>query len=125
MVDRPLSPHLQIYRPQITSVLSILHRFTGIGLFCGVILFCVGFLAFTCGESSWKEFITIWHAIGGKFWQWCLIFALHYHTFNGLRHLLWDFGYGFELKTVTRTGVLTLILSLTATVLFAAFCHII
>ena len=125
MANRPLSPHIQIYRPQITSVLSILHRFTGIGLVCGIILFCIGFFTFTTSEAAWKEFITFWHLIGGKFWQWPLIFSLHYHTLNGIRHLLWDIGYGFEIKTVTQTGIITLALSLIATLLFALFCQLI
>lgn len=124
MANRPLSPHIQIYRPQITSILSILHRFTGIALVCGVFLFCIGFASFTTSEAAWKEFTTIWCSIGGKFWQWPLIFSLHYHTLNGIRHLMWDIGYGFEIKTVTQTGVITLVLSLIATLLFAHFCLI-
>ena len=124
MANRPLSPHIQIYRPQITSILSILHRFTGIALVCGVLVFCIGFVSFTTSEAAWKEFITIWRSIGGKFWQWPLIFSLHYHILNGIRHLMWDIGYGFEIKTVTQTGVITLFLSLIATLMFAHFCLI-
>ncbi len=125
MIKRPLSPHIQIYRPQITSILSILHRFTGVALVCGIVLFCIGFVAFATGETTWKSFTNVCTLFGGKFWQWPLIFSLHYHTFNGIRHLMWDIGYGFEIKTVTQTGIVTMILSLIATLLFALFCHII
>ena len=125
MANRPLSPHIQIYRPQITSVLSILHRFTGIALACGIVLFCIGFIAFATSETAWRFFLMTWYSLGGKFLLWPLIFSLHYHTFNGIRHLLWDIGYGFEIKTVTQTGIITIILSLIATLLFAIFCHII
>ena len=124
MVNRPLSPHIQIYRPQITSILSILHRFTGIGLVFGVLLFCVGFVSFSISEAAWNEFITIWHSVGGKFWQWPLIFSLHYHSINGIRHLMWDIGYGFEIKAVTQTGIITIFLSFVTTLLFAYFCLI-
>jgi succinate dehydrogenase / fumarate reductase cytochrome b subunit len=124
MSHRPLSPHIQIYKPQITSVLSILHRFTGIALVCGMIPFCLGFFAFATSEALWKEFIAFWHSIGGKIWQWGFIFSLHYHALNGIRHLLWDFGFGFKIKTVTLTGIITLILSVITTLAFAHYCFI-
>ena len=89
-----------------------------------MILFCVGFVVFSTGETAWKEFTNAWSLIGGKIWQWPLIFSLHYHAINGIRHLIWDAGYGFEIKTVTQTGVLTLILSCIATLAFAHFCTI-
>lgn len=125
MQKRPLSPHLQIYRPQITSVLSIMHRFTGIALVIGILLFSIGFACFALNEASWRSFIKAWYAFGGSIWQWGLIFSLHYHLFNGIRHLIWDAGYGFELKTVTLSGFFVLFLSVFATFIFAHFCSII
>lgn len=112
MNKRPLSPHLSIYRLQITSVLSILHRFTGVGLVFGIGAFCAGFFMFALGEDYWDAFLHVWHCIGGSLWQWCIVFSLHFHALNGIRHLLWDMGLGFELKTVTRTGCRVVVLSL-------------
>jgi succinate dehydrogenase / fumarate reductase cytochrome b subunit len=122
MDQRPLSPHISIYRPQITSILSILHRFTGISLIIGAIAFCMGFLAFALGESYWRSFCDVWHMIGGSFWQWCIIFSLHFHAFNGIRHLFWDMGKGFDLTTLTRTGYIIVGLSvfLTGVLLFSS-----
>ncbi|MDP3371493.1 MAG: succinate dehydrogenase, cytochrome b556 subunit [Candidatus Paracaedibacteraceae bacterium] len=125
MKKKPISPHLQIYRPQITTVLSIMHRFTGVGLVIGIILFTIAFASFASAESAWKSFIKIWHLSGGSIWQWGLIFSLHYHVFNGIRHLAWDTGYGFELKDVVQSGFAVLILSIIATLAFAHFCSII
>ncbi len=122
MDQRPLSPHISIYRPQITSVLSILHRFTGIGLVIGAVVFCIGFLAFALGESYWRFFCDAWHMIGGSLWQWCIIFSLHFHALNGIRHLFWDMGKGFELTTLTRTGYIVVGLSvfLTGILMFSS-----
>ena len=101
---RPLSPHLQIYRLQITSVLSILHRLTGIALTLGGVL-VVWWL--TAAATSPRYFglvdglLTTWLGLlvlTGSLW------ALWFHTLNGVRHLVWDTGRGFDLDTVTRSG---------------------
>jgi succinate dehydrogenase / fumarate reductase cytochrome b subunit len=122
MHNRPLSPHIQIYRPQITSILSITHRFTGIALVCSTLLFCAGFFAFSLGEPTWQMFTKLWKLAGGKIWQWPLIYSLHYHALNGIRHLMWDIGYGYDIRTVKKTGIAILILSFILTVLFGYFC---
>lgn len=102
--DRPLSPHLQVYRPQITSVMSILHRLTGIALAVGTLLLVWWLVAAAAGPDS---FATVQGFIGslvGRIllfgWSW----ALFYHLCNGIRHLAWDAGWGFELKTVYASG---------------------
>jgi succinate dehydrogenase / fumarate reductase cytochrome b subunit len=123
MKNRPLSPHLQIYKPQITSILSILHRFTGIALVGGIILFFVGFLSLVGGETSWSNFEAIYTLSGGKIWQWLLIFAFHYHAINGIRHLLWDLGWGFSIESVTKTGQLTILFSLFLTLFLYLFVN--
>jgi len=102
--SRPLSPHLQIYRPQLTSVLSILHRGTGIALAVGTLLLVWWLVAAAMGPGP---FATASGFIGS--WLGLLLllgwsFALFFHLANGIRHLAWDAGWGFELKTVYATG---------------------
>jgi succinate dehydrogenase / fumarate reductase cytochrome b subunit len=102
--NRPLSPHLQVYKPQITSVLSILHRITGIGLAVGTLVLVLWLGAIAAGEvyyESAKALITHW------FGQVCLIswtWALFYHFCNGIRHMLWDIGLGLEMNQVRISG---------------------
>jgi succinate dehydrogenase / fumarate reductase, cytochrome b subunit len=101
---RPLSPELQIYRPQLTSVLSITHRITGVALAVGSLLL-VGWLASAAaGTSSYTHL----HAALGLTWGRLLLlgwtFCLFFHLCNGIRHLLWDAGYGFELKAIYASG---------------------
>jgi succinate dehydrogenase / fumarate reductase, cytochrome b subunit len=101
---RPLSPELQIYRPQLTSVLSITHRITGVALALGSLLL-VGWLASAAaGPSSYTNL----HAALGFTWGRMLLlgwtFCLFFHLCNGIRHLFWDAGYGFELKAIYASG---------------------
>lgn len=101
---RPLSPHLQVYKPQLTSVLSITHRATGIALSVGIIYL----VAWLCAASSSSETYAIFAWFNGSVvgriclfgWTLCLFF----HLFNGIRHLFWDAGYGFELKAAYNSG---------------------
>ena len=113
---RPLSPHLQIYKPQITSVLSILHRFTGIGLFVGLGFFIYWLNSLTGGEKSYEESCSFFKSPLGTIGFCSLIFSFYYHLTNGLRHLLWDSGHGYTLPWVHKTGWIvvfsTLILTL-------------
>ena len=106
--NRPLSPHLQVYRPQLTSMLSILHRITGVALAVGTLLLVYWLAAAAGGPESYaaaQGFI-------GSFFGQLLLFgwtiALFYHLANGIRHLFWDAGYGFELPTVQRSGLAVL-----------------
>lgn len=102
--DRPLSPHLQIYRPQITSVLSILHRFTGVALAVGTLLLVWWLVAAAAGPDAFATAQGFVGSILGRLlllgWSW----ALFYHLCNGIRHLAWDIGWGFDLKSVYATG---------------------
>ena len=102
--NRPLSPHLSIYRPQLTSVTSILTRITGTGLLVGALLVVWWFLAAATGPEYFAladGFLTSWFGhlilIGATF-------ALYYHFCNGVRHLWWDAGWGFGLEQVTQSG---------------------
>lgn len=114
--NRPLSPHLQVYRPQITSMLSILHRITGGGLAVGAVL--VAFWLFAARHSDDMFAMTQTfraHAIG-KIMIFCWLFAFVYHLMNGIRHLAWDAGLGFNIKTTYITGWLVFIASILATI---------
>ncbi len=102
--QRPLSPHLQIYRWQLTSVLSILHRFSGIALAAGTLLLVWWLVAAAQGPDSYA---TVQGFLGSWFGRLVLFgwtVALFYHLCNGLRHLWWDTGHGFDLPTVYKTG---------------------
>jgi len=102
--NRPLSPHLQVYRPQITSILSILHRITGIALTLGTLLLTYWLAAAASGPEAFADAQGLIGSIFGRLLLFGWSFALFYHLCNGIRHLAWDAGYGFEIETVTRTG---------------------
>jgi len=113
--ERPLSPHLQVYRPQITSVLSILHRITGGALAAGTLLLVYWLIAIAGGPETYDAAQSVVGSIVGRIllfgWSW----ALFYHLANGIRHLAWDAGKGFELRTVTISGWTVVILSFALT----------
>jgi succinate dehydrogenase / fumarate reductase cytochrome b subunit len=113
--SRPLSPHLQVYRWQLTAVLSILHRATGIALSVGV-LYLATWVVFAAGsEATYAKFQAFNGSIVGRFILGGWLFCLFYHLFNGIRHLFWDVGYGFELKDTYRSGWTVVAASLIAT----------
>ena len=103
-VRRPLSPHLQVYRPQLTSVLSIMNRLSGIATSVGTLLM-VWWLAASAGSpggfGAMQGFMGSWFGIL-LLMGWTV--ALAYHLFGGLRHLAWDAGYGFDLPQVYASG---------------------
>ena len=112
---RPLSPHLQVYRPQITSVMSITHRATGVALSLGSVLLA----AWLWGVAYSQEYFDFWVEIGSEWWAQILLagwtFAIYYHLANGIRHLFWDMGKGFALANVTRSGLLVVFFATFAT----------
>ncbi|MEE2694593.1 MAG: succinate dehydrogenase, cytochrome b556 subunit [Pseudomonadota bacterium] len=109
--DRPLSPHLQVYRPQLNSVMSISHRFTGLFLGLGALFLTCWLVSLAAGPTQYS----IFHAwVGSVFGRAILLgwtFSLFYHLCNGIRHLFWDAGYGYELRTVFISGWAVLISS--------------
>ena len=121
---RPLSPHLQIYKPQITSILSIFHRLTGISLSIGSFIIVAWIVSLSMGIESYSYFMSI---VDNWFVQTIIFgfaFALFYHFSNGIRHLFWDAGLGFELKSVYISGsivVLNAIILTTLTLYFVYF----
>jgi succinate dehydrogenase / fumarate reductase cytochrome b subunit len=114
---RPLSPHLGIYRWQWTMALSILHRITGVALAVGTLLLVYWLWAAAGGPASYARASAF---IGSWLGQLLLLgwsAALFYHLFNGIRHLAWDSGKGFELRTAWLSGMLVLLVTVVATVL--------
>ncbi len=116
-VPRPLSPHLQVYRPQLTSVLSITHRATGVALSVGTLLLvwwlisaATGPEQFAVAQSVLGSWLGLLLLLG---WTW----SLFYHLCNGIRHLFWDAGYGFELRTTYVSGWLVMLATLVLTAL--------
>ena len=102
--DRPLSPHLQVYRPQLTSVLSISHRATGVALAVGALVLVWWLLAAAIGPSAYA---TMQGFVGSWLGMLLLVgwtYSLFFHLCNGVRHLAWDTGYGLDLPTTYATG---------------------
>jgi succinate dehydrogenase / fumarate reductase cytochrome b subunit len=114
-VHRPLSPHLQVYRWQLTSVLSVLHRATGIALSVGVLYLALWVICASGGANTYAQFQGFNGSILGRIVLGGWLFCLFYHLFNGIRHLFWDAGYGFEIKDAYRTGSIVVAASLVAT----------
>lgn len=102
--DRPVSPHLQIYKLQITSALSILHRLTGIALGLGALLLAWWLIAAASGAGAFAVVQGFIASILGRLILLGFTWAFFYHLCNGIRHLTWDAGYGFDLTTTERTG---------------------
>lgn len=121
--ERPLSPHIQIYRPQITSVLSILHRITGVALTIGTLFLTWWLVAAAYGEDAFANAQGFLGSIVGQVMLWGFTFAVFYHFANGIRHLAWDFGWGFELGEVRASGVAMVAFAVGATLvtLIAAY----
>jgi succinate dehydrogenase / fumarate reductase cytochrome b subunit len=116
-MERPISPHLQVYRPQITSVLSIVHRITGVALTAGTLLLTWWLVAAAYGPDAFtnaQAFVGSWF---GQLLLWAFTFGLFYHLGNGIRHLAWDFGWGFELSQVRASGVAMLAFAAAGTLL--------
>lgn len=108
---RPLSPHLQVYKPQMTSVSSILNRITGAGLAVGLIVFTWWLVAASIGPDAYALFTEFAGSSLGLvlFVGWTA--AFYYHMVNGIRHLIWDFGVGINMKNAYNTGFLVFVLT--------------
>ena len=116
--NNPLSPHLQIYKWQISSLLSITHRIVGVVNFFAIISICLWTGFVILGQSNYSTINTILNSSFGKFLVISLCWTFSFHILNELRHLFWDAGYGFDLKVSKITGVLALIGSFVLTILF-------
>ena len=116
--NNPLSPHLQIYRWQISSLLSITHRIVGVINILAITLICFWTLSLLLGENSYLTIKIVLESFLGKFIVVCLCWTFSFHILNEIRHLIWDLGYGFDLKVSNITGVLALVGSFVFTILF-------
>ena len=117
LVRRPLSPHLQVYKPQVTTVTSILHRVTGVALGVGTLELVWWLVAAATSDAAYARaswFISSWLGILMLI-GWTV--ALWYHFLNGIRHLFWDAGHGFDLPTAHATGRFVFIATAVLTVL--------
>jgi succinate dehydrogenase / fumarate reductase, cytochrome b subunit len=116
-VRRPLSPHLQVYRWQLTMALSIVHRATGIGLGVGTLLLVWWLVAAAWSDAAYAGVA----AFSGSWFGYLCLFgwtaSLWYHFCNGMRHLGWDFGYGYEIGEMRGTGIAVLAATVVLTVL--------
>lgn len=115
--DRPLSPHLQVYRLQLHTVMSGLHRITGAALGLGTIMLVWWLMALATGPSAYDTFLAVARSWYGQLVLFGFSFALFYHLSNGIRHLYWDAGIGFEPPTVRLSGLVVIAVSLIATLL--------
>ncbi len=113
---RPMSPHLQIYRWQITTVMSILHRISGVMLAVGAIGLTWWLLALSDGGAHYERTASIVASPFGKLLLFGFSLALVYHLLNGMRHLLWDIGWGFEIPEFYRSGWMVAVLTVVFTV---------
>ena len=114
----PLSPHLQIYRWHISSLLSITHRIAGVVNLISLILIFFWLVVLSFSENNYELFLIVINSFFGKFiligFTWSMIF----HMLSGIRHLFWDLGYGFEIKTANISGIIVIISSLVLSVIF-------
>jgi len=127
MRERPMSPFMigPYYRPQLTSMLSITHRGTGVALCGGALLFAWWLYALAAGPASYATFETLARSLVGKLVIAGFVFGLVYHMLNGIRHMLWDTGWGLDLKTTYATGYVVMVgsVAITALCLYCAFAN--
>ena len=116
--NNPLSPHLQIYKWQISSLLSITHRIVGVINILAITLICIWTLSLLVGENFYEITHLFLKSLFGKFIIVFLCWTFSFHILNEIRHLIWDMGYGFDLKITKITGVLAFIGSFILTILF-------
>ena len=121
--QRPLSPHLRIYRPQLTSLLSITHRGTGIVLATGSLFLVYWLGALASGADAYNHTRTMISAWYGQILLFGFSFSLFFHLCNGVRHLFWDAGLGFELASVYRSGKAVITVSIALTLLTWIAAH--
>ena len=104
--NNPLSPHLQIYSWQISSLLSIAHRIVGVINIIAITLICMWVSSLLFGETSYESTKSFLNSFFGKFILISLCWTFSFHILNEIRHLTWDFGYGFDPKISKITGII-------------------
>ena len=116
--NNPLSPHLQIYKWQISSLLSITHRIVGVINILAITLICIWILSLLAGENIYETIQLFLGSFFGKFIIVFLCWTFSFHILNEIRHLAWDIGYGYDLKVAKVTGFLTFFGSFILAILF-------
>ena len=119
--NNPLSPHLQIYKWQISSLLSITHRIVGVINFFAITLICFWSVSLLLGQNNYQSVQIFLNTIFGKFLSISLCWTFSFHILNEIRHLMWDAGYGFDPKISKITGYTTLISSFLLTIIIYFF----
>ena len=122
-LQRPLSPHLQVYKWPLAMAISILHRITGVALAIGAVLLVAVLISVAAGPASYEMMRGYITSSLGQIFLVLWTVALFLHLFNGIRHLVWDAGYGFEKSTTQNSGILVILATivLTITVWIAAY----
>ena len=114
----PLSPHIQIYRWQISSLVSICHRITGIINIIVITLICLWVSLLLLGESNYENINSFLNSFIGKFFILGITWSFSFQALSEIRHLIMDLGYGFELKTTKITGLIVIFGSILLTIIF-------
>ena len=121
--DRPLSPHLQVYRLPLTAIISITHRLTGVGLAFGAIVLVAWLAAAAAGPAWFGAVSGLMASWFGRLIMFGFTWALFYHLTNGIRHLFWDVGFGYEKTDARNSGLVVIAISLiVAVVVFGIGC---
>ena len=115
--DNPLSPHIQIYNWHISSLVSISHRITGIINFASLTLICFWVSYLVLGKDNYELIFIFLNSFIGKFLILAIIWSFSFQILSEIRHLFWDYGIGFELKTANITGSLVIVGSFILTLL--------
>ena len=116
-LNRPLSPHLSIHKKVLTAVFSIFHRFTGICLSFGAVLFSIWTILIALGPDYYSKFEVLSSLIAFKIFLFFWTIAIFYHLYNGIRYLFWSFGKMMDLNIVYNSGYVVIVLSILSTVL--------
>ena len=115
--NNPLSPHLQVYKWHVSSLVSIATRITGIINILAITLICIWFASLLLGESNYKIINIFLKSLFGKFMVIGITWSFSFQILSEIRHLIMDLGYGFEIKTTNITGVIVIIFSFILTIL--------
>jgi succinate dehydrogenase / fumarate reductase cytochrome b subunit len=116
MIQRPLSPHLQVYRLPLTALISISHRLTGVVLTVGLLIFAICLMEASKGRTAYQGVQVFLSSAWGQVLVWGWIFSLLFHLCHGIRHLVWDVGYSFGKEALNRYAYLELLSAVILTV---------
>ena len=114
-ISRPISPHLSVHKKLQTSILSITHRVTGVGLSLGSVLIVIWLFLLAISEEYFQIINFFLTTIFGKIFLFFWLFGIIYHLLNGIRYLIWSLGHGLEINNVKISGYIVIILSLSLT----------